>query len=103
MDETVYLLDGGKLVVELDCELDHHNAAMIRESIDYYIISEGARYVVFDFASTTFMDSSGIGVIMGRQKILEGLGGLVFVRNMGKEIRRIFTLSGLHKIVGEEE
>ena len=55
--------------------------------------------VVFDFERTTFMDSSGIGIIVGRYKKISCFGGKVFAINADNRIRRILLLSGLHKIV----
>ena len=71
--------------------------------MDLSVISKGVKRVIFDFSKTVFMDSSGIGMIMGRQKIMESIDGKVFVRNMGKEIQRIFLISGLHKLVVKEQ
>ena len=101
-DETMYIMEDGILVVNLAKELDHHNAMGIGKRVDSYIIREGVRQVIFDFSKTGFMDSSGIGVIMGRQKIMESIRGKIYVRNMGKEIQRIFLISGLHKLVEKE-
>lgn len=102
-EETIYFMEEGTLVVSLAKELDHHNAAGIREKVDDTIIRQGVKRVIFDFSRTVFMDSSGIGVIMGRQKIMESIDGKVFVRNMGREIQRIFLISGLHKLVEKEQ
>lgn len=98
-DETEYYKQGNKLVVLLTKELDHHNATLIKEQIDLFILSGGIRDVVFDFEETTFMDSSGIGVILGRYRMLNPISGNVYVKNMNKEIQRIFLISGLHKLV----
>lgn len=100
--EIGYCMEEETLVVELGKELDHHNAVNIREKVDDSIIKGGVKRVIFDFTRTSFMDSSGIGVIMGRQKIMDSIDGKVFVRNMNKEIERIFMISGLHKLVEKE-
>ena len=102
-EETTYFLENDTLVVYLARELDHHNAEGIKENVDLSVISKGVKRVIFDFSKTVFMDSSGIGMIMGRQKIMESIDGKVFVRNMGKEIQRIFLISGLHKMVVKEQ
>lgn len=99
---TSYKQQGETLYVVLEKELDHHNATQIRKKIDEYIIKRGVIYVVFDFSNTSFMDSSGIGVIMGRQRIVKSIEGNVFVRNMSREIERVFMISGLHKLVERE-
>lgn len=87
------------LIVQLKCELDHHNAQYIREKIDKLIERHNIKNIIFDFSEMDFMDSSGIGVIMGRYKILSHSGGLVAVVNIKPSIDRIFSLSGLYKII----
>lgn len=87
------------LLVEIDGELDHHIAAKVREAVDSRIKMTNARNIAFDFRKVTFMDSSGIGVIMGRYKIAKTLGGKVIVLGAGPQIRRIIVMSGVDKIV----
>ena len=74
------------LTIFLPGELDHHNAEEIRKRSDYLIDQNHIRYVIFDFTDTTFMDSSGIGVIMGRYKRIYMLG-------------KILTMSGVTRIM----
>ena len=93
-EETTYFWEDDTLVVYLARELDHHNAEGIKENVDLSVISKGVKRVIFDFSKTVFMD---------RQKIMESIDGKVFVRNMGKEIQRIFLISGLHKLVVKEQ
>ena len=83
----------------LDKELDHHNAAMIKDKIDELIIEGQVKDVTFDFGKTTFMDSSGIGIIMGRYKLVKSINGKVFVCNVSGNIERILMISGLYKII----
>ena len=90
------------LVVKLDGDLDHHLSQLIRIPIDEKIDKNGIDAVVFDFKNTSFMDSSGIGLIMGRYKLLSRKGGKVFVTNVSPAIKRIFEISGLYKIVCEK-
>lgn len=87
------------LCIRMPKELDHHKAVRIREMADRYIEGQHIEFVVFDFADTHFMDSSGIGVIMGRYKKIRTLGGRVLAVHVNERMRRIFRLSGLHKIV----
>ena len=98
-----YQLTEDRLTVMMPREVDHHAARHMSTEVDCLIDSWHVRTLVFDFAGTEFMDSSGIGMIMGRQKIMESIDGKVFVRNMGKEIQRIFLISGLHKLVVKEQ
>ena len=94
------------LVVRLPEEIDHHRAGYICEEADRYIRKSEVKHVVFDFEHTRFMDSSGIGIIMGRYKKISCFGGKVYVIHMDKQVKRILSLSGLNKYVemvnGEE-
>lgn len=96
---TKYSINGDTIVVELAKELDHHNSVAIREELDRHIYMGEVKNIVFDFKNTTFMDSSGIGVILGRHRLLKGVGGIIAVSNINKSIDRIITISGLYKIV----
>lgn len=87
------------LMVRLPEEVDHHLAAYICENADRYIVKEEVEHVVFDFENTRFMDSSGIGIIMGRYKKIACFGGRVFAIHVDRQIQRILTLSGITKIV----
>ena len=86
------------ITVRIDGELDHHSAADIRARIDRELKRTGAVNVAFDFSNVEFMDSSGIGVIMGRYKIVKSLGGRVVIFGMSKEIERIVRMAGVQKI-----
>lgn len=87
------------LVIKLMEELDHHNALTIREQSDKLISGKNIRDIVFDFTGSDFMDSSGIGVIMGRYKKIIFTGGKVAVTGVNQSVDRIFRLSGLYKII----
>lgn len=87
------------LVIKLNKELDHHSSLMIREKTDKMIDRGTVKNIIFDFEGANFMDSSGIGVIMGRYKRVLFTGGKVAVTNVGDAIDRILKLSGLYKII----
>mgnify|MGYP004476057819 CR=1 FL=1 len=87
------------LVVHLDKELDHHQAEIIRNDTKEYIEYCQIKNIIFDFCNTTFMDSSGIGLIMGRYKVLSETGGRVYAVEVNESVKRIFRMSGLFKIV----
>ncbi len=87
------------LMVKLPEEVDHHRAAYICENADKLLIREDVAHVVFDFEDTRFMDSSGIGIIMGRYRKIACFGGRVYVIHADKQIQRILHMSGLAKIV----
>lgn len=86
------------LVAQLSGELDHHNVRSIREEIDTAISEQQPEKLALDFGGVTFMDSSGIGLILGRCKIMGGIGGSAVVRNPPPHIRRVMRLSGIERI-----
>lgn len=87
------------LIVELSGELDHHSAEEVRVKIDDRIDRQLIEKVIFDFSSVSFMDSSGIGVIIGRYKRVSMRGGRVAIASVNPSIKRIFDLSGMFKII----
>lgn len=99
--EVLYEVRGENLLIYLPEELDHHNSKIITEQSDWYIVSNHIKNITFNFKRTNFMDSSGIGVIMGRYKLIKGLGGEITVTNINQSIDRIFTISGLYKLVNK--
>lgn len=90
---------GTWLIIHVPKELDHHNAEMIRKEADRFIERENIQSIIFDFQETDFMDSSGIGAIMGRYKKLKFSGGNVIAIHTNERVKRIFLLSGLNKII----
>lgn len=87
------------LIIHVNGELDHHNSVFIREKADEIICRDGIMNIIFDFDKTEFMDSSGIGVIMGRYKKVNGFGGKVGVMNVRKNVEKILLYSGMNKII----
>ena len=90
---------GQTLVVSPIGDLDHHSAASLREMIDKEAQRKGARNILFDFSKVEFMDSSGIGLIIGRYKLADSNGGVTAVCHMKDSLKRIFDISGLKKII----
>jgi len=91
------------LIVRLDGELDHHTAEEIRNEIDKEIDKNNSKNIIFDLSNMNFMDSSGIGVVIGRYKKVSKLGGQAAVVHMNSRIERIFKMSGLLNIVKKYE
>lgn len=87
------------LVIKPDSELDHCAADKIKTEADKLLKKTGLKNAVFDMRRVTFMDSSGIGVIMGRYRTVSAIGGAVAVFGMTKNIERIIAMSGLREIV----
>lgn len=84
-------------------ELDHHSAEKIRMESDRILAGANIREIVFDFRKTVFMDSSGIGVIMGRYRAVRLLGGTVRAVHVGEQVDRILHISGIHKVIEIEK
>lgn len=79
----------------IEGDIDHHTAKDIRESIDFYIEKYNPKMLKMDFGQVKFMDSSGIGLIMGRFKLMNALKGRLKVINIPKNLERMIRLSGL--------
>jgi stage II sporulation protein AA (anti-sigma F factor antagonist) len=90
---------GSTLIASIVGDLDHHSAEYIREKIDSELIKATTKNLIIDFSKVTFMDSSGIGVIMGRYKNIQKLNGKLSVANVSDQVMRIFEMSGLLKII----
>lgn len=86
------------LVAYISGEVDHHTAKSIRSEIDSEIERINPEKVILDFSAVTFMDSSGIGLVMGRYKIMQTLGGTVAIQNPPEHIKKVMRLAGLDKI-----
>ena len=97
--EQFFTISGTILTVHLPSELDHHNSEKIRIEADRLIRSKNIRRVQFDFSQTVFMDSSGIGMIIGRYKTMRFMGGTVIAVRVSEAMRRILTLSGIYKVI----
>ena len=94
-----YQVQENCLTIFLPNELDHHNAEDIRKHADELIEQHQIKCVIFDFANTNFMDSSGIGVIMGRYKLIYLLGGEVWAVHAIERVKKILTMSGVTRII----
>lgn len=91
------------LIVSVSGELDQHKASGLREQIDLRITHANIRNLVFDFSNLEFMDSSGIGVIIGRYKLMRAMGGTVQIVANKQSVKKILELSGIRKIIGIHE
>ena len=88
-----------KLLVNLMGELDHHSAEEVRVKIDDRIDRDNIRKVILDFSGVTFMDSSGIGVVIGRYKKMQNRNGRLCVIEINKTVNKVFEISGMYKII----
>jgi stage II sporulation protein AA (anti-sigma F factor antagonist) len=86
------------LVVSFDGELDHHVADEIREKIDKYYNDNGLKNIIFNLKNLHFMDSAGIGLIMGRYKAVSQNNGKLYLINVSSRVEKILSMSGILKI-----
>jgi len=98
-----YKVEGQVIIYQMPKELDHHVAQKLCKELDMLVDSYQPKELILDFANTEFMDSSGIGVIIGRSKTMGFREGKVCVINMGKRVETIFYSAGLNKIVEVKE
>lgn len=94
-----YGFSDGKLTVSLNGEIDHHSVREIRVEIDRQICYRRAREVVLDLANVSFMDSSGLGLILGRYTRAKENGGTLKVLDPCKSAQRMLRLAGTDKII----
>lgn len=87
------------LTVSLPAEVDHPNAEKISRQVDEILQEQYIRGIVFDFSETVFMDSSGIGMIMGRYKALGMRQDCIRAIRVSPRIAKILRLSGVHKVI----
>ena len=90
--------DGERLTAYLGGEIDHHTAKDLREEIDSNASRLKPEQLLLDFREVTFMDSSGIGLVMGRYRLMQELGGELRVTGVPSHIRKVMRLSGLDKL-----
>ena len=91
------------LIVAVYGDMDHHSADEIKTRVDREYRTQNYKNIVFDLENVEFMDSAGIGVIVGRYKNVAPAGGKVFAVNISEGIDRILELSGMKKIITCEE
>lgn len=92
-------MKGRTLIASLTGELDHHSAKTIKDMLETAIVNKSAQNMVFDLTNLTFMDSSGIGLIIGRYKLITAIGGKVCIASKSKTLNRLIGMSGLTKLM----
>lgn len=101
--ESKFYEDKKMLVFKITDEIDDCSVQKIRRRADYEIERYMPRKVVFDFDSVTFMDSAGIGMVIGRYKQTAMLGGKMALANLTESVRKIFEMSGVLRLIPEVE
>ncbi len=100
--EIPYKIEKESLLVPMPREVDHHAAKSMSREIDFLIDSWHVKSVVFDFENTEFMDSSVIGIMIGRSRTMEMYRGRVYAINMCERAKRIFEKSALDRIISTD-
>ena len=101
MQSTFYKQDK-QLVFEMEEEIDEYSVQNIKRRMDNEIQRYMPKEVIFDFSNVSFMDSAGIGLIIGRYKLIDMIGGELKVANVNLQIQKIFEMSGLLKLIPVE-
>ena len=99
--ESKYIKEDKLLIFKMNEEIDECEVQKIRRKLDNEIERYMPKEVIFDFNNVSFMDSAGIGLIIGRYKLANMLGGKVHVANMTQPVRKIFEMSGMLKVIPE--
>ena len=100
MDKTIgYEWKDSTLILRLPKEIDHHSSKEIREETERWIQTSRVSHMIFDFSCTTFMDSSGVGALLGRYKRMRERGGTVSIYGADARIQRILRISGVDKLI----
>jgi len=101
--EACFKQSGNVLYIRLPKEVDHHNAEEIRRKADRLLERGTVSRVLFDFSDTEFMDSSGVGVIMGRYRQVSYVGGSVAVIHVNARMDRLLRMSGIYQWIEKKE
>lgn len=96
-------IKGETMIARLSGELDHHTAASIREQIDNSAELNMPSLLVLDFEKLQFMDSSGIGLVLGRYRNLSKRGAEVKVTGVSPQIYKVMKLSGIERLMTLEK
>ena len=89
----------GTLIAKIKGEIDHHTSNELRTVLDKEIMEKSIKNLVLDFDKVNFMDSSGIGVIVGRYKKIDALGGQLMIIRATGQVDKVLELSGIKKIL----
>ncbi|MCR5207981.1 MAG: anti-sigma factor antagonist [Eubacterium sp.] len=89
---------GELLIVYLSGEIDHHNAVELREKTDAQINLNKPKHLILDFKNVTFMDSSGVGFVLGRYAVIHNIKGTLEVRGVNAHTKKLFELAGVGSI-----
>ena len=98
-NQVTYETRGEMLVIHVGGEIDHHSAVAVRTGIDERISSERPQKVMLELSGVDFMDSSGLGLIMGRYALVKQCGGTLSVLDPSPAVVKIIKLAGMERMV----
>lgn len=87
------------LTARLDGDIDHHHVLFLRAALDRVLEDSRASSLVFDLSRVDFMDSSGIGLLIGRYKRMQSCGGQTYISGSNPQVDRILSLSGIDSLI----
>ena len=98
LERISFYKEGQSLIASIACDIDHHAAAGLREAIDKKIFENHPRVLVLDFEGVAFMDSSGIGLILGRAELCRSIGARVSITGLNPHLSKLISLSGVDRV-----
>ena len=101
--KSIYEKENKRLTFEIHEEIDEYVVQNMRRRIDNEIQRYMPKEVIFDFSNVSFMDSAGIGLIIGRYKLINMIGGELKIANVNTQIQKIFEMSGLLRLIPVEQ
>lgn len=102
MDLTTLVKDD-KMIIYLSGEIDHHTSREIRDGVDRLIITHRPKAFILDLSGVDFMDSSGLGLVLGRFRKIKELGGEMYIANASDRTMKILKMAGVDKIIKSVE
>lgn len=97
-EDIAFLKDGRSLVARLCCEIDHHTCRFLRERIDSTLFEMKPEVLILDFSDVKFMDSSGLGLILGRVEKAAALGARLEAIGLSESLYKLVRLSGIERV-----
>ena len=97
-DDLIFTEGGGALTAKLCCEIDHHTVKRMRERIDRALFEKKPERLILDFSEVGFMDSSGLGLIIGRAECASAIGASVMLSGLSGNTERLLRVCGIEKI-----
>lgn len=96
-------IDDTSVTAYISGDVDHHSAGELREKIDRVVEMSYPEVLILDFGGVTFMDSSGIGLVMGRWKLMRDISGKVVIQNAPKYISKVMRMAGIEKLLSDQD